>query len=148
MGTDAYIDDENTATKQAVNCRDEQGKFLPGNKPKAGFHTNPERRSNGSWKREDTARYKLEKMMQLTDPELEEVVKDPATPTFERKLAEAIQKSEWKELDQMMNQVYGRKTDVDLNVQGEGGPPLIKGFVLPTIDPSTYDIGEDITPQQ
>jgi hypothetical protein len=135
MATDTYIDDEDTATKLAVDDRDERGRFVPGNTPKTGFHTNPERRSNGSWKRKDTARFKLEKMMQLTDVELENVIKDPTTPTFERKLAEAIQTSEWKELDQMMNQVYGRKTDVDMTIQDGKGSPIIKGFVIPDMSP-------------
>ena len=30
-----------TATKQAVNSRDENGRFAIGNKPTVGFHTNP-----------------------------------------------------------------------------------------------------------
>ena len=54
---------ESAATKQAVEGRDERGRFTAGNTPKTGFHTNPERRSNGSWKKENTPRAKLEKML-------------------------------------------------------------------------------------
>lgn len=51
-----------TATKQAVEGRDARGRFARGNTPKVGFHTNPERRSSGSWKKENTPRAKLEKL--------------------------------------------------------------------------------------
>lgn len=54
---------ESAATKQAVEGRDERGRFTAGNTPKTGFHANPERRSNGSWKKENTPRAKLEKML-------------------------------------------------------------------------------------
>lgn len=134
-----YIDELDTATKQAVNDRDEHGRFAPGNVPKAGFHTNPERRSNGNWKREDTARYKLEQMMQLTDSELQAIVDNPKSPTFEKHLAEAILTSQWQQLDQMMNQVYGRKSDVDMHVDDKDGVPLIKGFVIPTLPEGFID---------
>ena len=35
-----------------------------------GFEAHPERRHNGAWKKEATARYKLEKMLVLTADEL------------------------------------------------------------------------------
>ena len=59
-----------TATKQAAGERDELGRFKTNNIPKAGFHTNPEHRNNGSWKKTNTPRFKLEQMMTLTEAEL------------------------------------------------------------------------------
>lgn len=65
-------------------------------------------RHNGAWKKEDTARYKLEQMLKLTEPELRELAQDNEAPLFERKLATCIAKGQWKEIEGMMNQVYGQ----------------------------------------
>lgn len=72
-----------------------------------GFEAHPERRHNGAWKKEDTARFKLEQMMKLTETELMAVAKDKDAPFFERKLANAIGHGDWKTIEGMMNQVYG-----------------------------------------
>lgn len=73
-----------------------------------GFEAHPERRHNGAWKKEDTARYKLEQMLKLSENELREVALDKEAPLFERKLANCIAKGNWKEIEGMMNQVYGQ----------------------------------------
>ena len=73
-----------------------------------GFEAHPERRHNGAWKKEDTARYKLEQMLKLSEEELKKVIFDNTAPLFERKLASCITKGEWKEIEGMMNQVYGQ----------------------------------------
>lgn len=65
-------------------------------------------RNNGAWKKEDTARYKLEQMMKLSEVELDAVKDNPDAPMFERKLAKAILDGEWKEIESMINQVYGQ----------------------------------------
>lgn len=72
-----------------------------------GFEKYPERRHNGAWKKEDTARYKLERMLELTEAELDAVACDLNAPHFERKLAICIREGKWKEIEGMMNQVYG-----------------------------------------
>ena len=64
-------------------------------------------RHNGAWKKEDTARYKLEQMLKLTEEELVAVTQDPTAPYFEHKLASCIMKGQWKEVEGMINQVYG-----------------------------------------
>lgn len=136
---------EQPATKQAVNNRDERGRFLPGNSPSVGFHTNPERRSNGSWKKIDTPRYKLEQMMNLTASELLDISKKSTTPLFERKLATAILDGSWPVIREMINEVYGRpKETVELNDKHEH-PAIIKGFILPTA-PADF-IDKDIRDQ-
>ena len=72
-----------------------------------GFEAHPERRHNGAWKKEDTARYKLEQMLKLSEAELIELAQDKDAPLFERKLATCIATGKWKEIEGMMNQVYG-----------------------------------------
>lgn len=72
-----------------------------------GFEAHPERRHHGAWKKEDSPRYKLEKMMQMTESELLEVAKDKKAPYFERKLAVCINKGDWKVVEGMLNQVLG-----------------------------------------
>lgn len=72
-----------------------------------GFEAHPERRHNGAWKKEDTARYKLEQMLKLSEGELRSLAQDADAPLFERKLATCIAKGQWKEIEGMMNQVYG-----------------------------------------
>lgn len=64
-------------------------------------------RHNGAWKKEDSARYKLEQMLKLSEAELRELASDSEAPLFERKLATCIAKGQWKEIEGMMNQVYG-----------------------------------------
>lgn len=65
-------------------------------------------RHNGAWKKEATARYKLEQMLKLTEDELKQIVANKEAPLFERKLATCIAKGNWKEIEGMMNQVYGQ----------------------------------------
>lgn len=72
-------------------------------------------RNPGGWKKEDTARYKLEQMMKLTETELVNIAKDKDAPYFERKLANAIGSGDWKTIEGMMNQVYGQPKVVQEN---------------------------------
>lgn len=65
-------------------------------------------RHNGAWKKEDSARYKLEQMLKLSEEDLKAVATDKEAPLFERKLATCIAKGQWKEIEGMMNQVYGQ----------------------------------------
>lgn len=141
------------ATKQAVEGRDARGRFVRGNKPKAGFHTHPERRSNGSWKKEHTPRAKLEKMFadmtlgeflaQINDENVIANLNAKIGDVFvSERLANLFEvdrensgrlKVNSKEFDGLMYYVYGRKTDSTTTVGGgESGQPLAKRFVLPT----------------
>lgn len=64
-------------------------------------------RGHGFWKVEDTPRYKLEKMMKMSETELMEICADKDAPLFERKLASFISKGEWDEIRGMIQEVYG-----------------------------------------
>lgn len=72
-------------------------------------------RHNGAWKKEDTARYKLEQMLKMSDGELRSLASDSEAPLFERKLATCIAKGQWREIEGMMNQVYGQPKVVQEN---------------------------------
>lgn len=96
----------NSTTKQVKG----QGKLKNGNpiNVSAQFgQPNGNPRHNGAWKKEDTARFKLEQMLKLSEAELRALAQDKDAPLFERKLATCIATGKWKEIEGMMNQVYG-----------------------------------------
>ncbi len=95
----------NNATKQANVKAGRGGVIPPVDKQFGQPNGNP--RHNGAWKKEDTARYKLEQMLKLSEGELRSLAQDADAPLFERKLATCIAKGQWKEIEGMMNQVYG-----------------------------------------
>ena len=74
---------------------------------KGGFAEHPENRNPGGWKKQDTPRYKIERMMELSDVEILAIINDPLTPTFERKIATAMRDSDWRTLREMIHEVYG-----------------------------------------
>lgn len=95
----------NNATKQA-NVKAGRGGVIPPVDKRFG-QPNGNPRHNGAWKKEDTARFKLEQMLKLSEAELRSLAQDTEAPLFERKLATCIAKGQWKEIEGMMNQVYG-----------------------------------------
>lgn len=102
----------NNATKQANVKAGRGGVIPPVDKQFGQPNGNP--RHNGAWKKEDTARFKLEQMLKLTEPELRDLAQDKDAPLFERKLATCIATGKWKEIEGMMNQVYGQpKQQID-----------------------------------
>lgn len=94
------------AAKQA-NVKAGRGGIVPPVDKRFG-QPNGNPRHNGAWKKEDTARFKLEQMLKLPEEELRAVATDKEAPLFERKLATCIAKGNWKEIEGMMNQVYGQ----------------------------------------
>lgn len=115
-------------TEQEADNRNPDGTFKEGSTPAVGFHTNPERRHNGAWKKEDTPRYKLEQMMKMNDDELLAVYGDKQAPLFERKLARAINKGDWKTIREINHEVYGTpKQTMDMTSNGQTiAPPVIR----------------------
>lgn len=94
------------ATAQAMGVSPISGVAPP--KERQFGQPNGNTRNPSGWKKEDTARYKLEQMMKLSESELDVIKGNPDSPMFERKLAKAILDGEWKEIESMMNQVYGQ----------------------------------------
>lgn len=113
-----------TDTEQTGLTRDEKGRITGGHPPN-GLDKNPQNRHNGAWKKEDTPRYKLEQMMKLSDAELGEVWNDVDAPLFERKLAQALKKGDWKTIREMTHEVYGTpKSSVDVTTGGDKIQPV------------------------
>jgi hypothetical protein len=85
-------------------------KQVPNPTGKGGFQDHPELRSNGSWKKQDTPRFKLEQMMKLSENELVIVTRDKNAPQFERKLAICLLDGDWRVIKEMISEVYGLPT--------------------------------------
>jgi hypothetical protein len=90
-------------------------------------------RHNGSWKKEDTPRFKLEQMMKLSRTDLQAVVDDEDAPFFERKLATAISKGQWKEIESMINQVYGQP-NIKQDINHTGNVQFVNDIPRPKSD--------------
>lgn len=106
------------ATDQAGPRPGKNGNFPPKSRQFGQPNGNP--RNPGGWKKEDTPRYKLERMMTMDDDELEEIYKDRKRPTFERNYARFIHNGKFEEYDKMINQVYGQpKATQETVISGE-----------------------------
>ena len=81
-------------------------------------------RHNGAWKKESTPRFKLEKMMELEEDELRKIAESKDAPLFERKLAIAIRKGGWREIKEMIQEVYGYPKQSVEQVNLTPPPPL------------------------
>lgn len=141
-----------TATKQAVKVRDSRGRFTFGNVPKTGFHTNPERRSNGSWKKERTMRGKLEALLDVTVDELLEQIENNRIDNLEKKLGDVAVSERLrnifrieddgkvkvisKEFDKLMLFIYGRKVDYGENIKPSDDKVILTEYIIPAINPS------------
>lgn len=113
-------------TDQMEQQRDEKGR-ITGGVPPAGFNKHPENRNPGGWVKSDTPRFKLEQMMKLSEPDLRKIAEDKDAPLFERKLATAINKGQWREIKEMIQEVYGKpKESVDLTTGGEPMKALVE----------------------
>lgn len=107
--------------KQTGLKRDARGR-ITGGTPPAGFNKHPENRHSGAWNKEDTARYKLERIIKMSDAELHELLNDETAPRFDRDLAriqladDLSTDTKWRVIEGMINQVYGKpKESVDLS---------------------------------
>ena len=131
---------KNTATKQAVEGHDNRGRFTIGNKPVLGFHTNPERRSDGRWKKEDSLSYQYRRLLSMPLDEFDKF--RPRTKTesiaYHRILDADQDNFATKGLalaatKEITDRIEGKpKQDLGLSVD-ESSTPLIKGFVIPTL---------------
>lgn len=113
----------------------EVGKGKP---PKNRQFGQPEgnKRHSGAWRKEDTPRYWLECMMKMDEGELETIYNDEAQPFFRRKLAKCIKDGEWKEIKEMIQEVYGKMPETQITVPAdeettEEANKIIRGFCLP-----------------
>lgn len=137
---------DNYDTEQSLKF-DENGKFTKGTGVPAGFNKHPENRHCGSWHKEDTARYKMEIILKMSDEELEAVREDKEKTSFERAFANVLYLSRTATnieeaqkcmviLEKMVNQVYGQMPQVQVAVEAddetqEEANKFIRGFALP-----------------
>lgn len=133
-------------TKQTLKF-DKNGKFAKGTGVPAGFNKHPENRHNGSWHKPDTPRYKIERLMEMSDEELEKVRADGHRTSFERAYANNIllmrsatdideaSKSS-KALNDIIHEVYGKMPEMQITVEADDDTKdeankIIRGFALP-----------------
>ena len=137
-----------TATNQAVNGRDENGRFAIGNKPTVGFHTNPERRSDGRWRKEDSVTYQYRRMLAMTDDELEAFIPETqAQKIAKMRIMRAVRDddSSLAETKEITNRTEGKaRQDIGIETD-EKVVPIIRGFVIPTL-PEDF-VNKDIRAQ-
>ena len=101
------------ATEQATEHRKRRPSPINGQVLPDGFEKHPERRHNGSWKKEDTLRYKWEQTLKMSDDELKAILKDKNAERVVKMTAEALLSQEMKPtekidvLNKLATQVYG-----------------------------------------
>lgn len=101
---------EPRATKQAPRAGN--GGTIPPVERRFG-QPNGNPRHNGSWKKEDTLRYKWEQILKMTDSELRAVLADQKVGRVEKMTAEVLLDNTMKPtekiavLDKLATQVYG-----------------------------------------
>lgn len=127
---------QSEATEQASKVSPISGVAPPKERQFGQPNGNP--RNPGGWKKEDTARYKLEQMMKLGYADLKEIAQDENAPLFERRIAKSLLKEDsWKTTEAMINQVYGMpKEQKDITSNGEVITGLEIGFKSYTKDES------------
>lgn len=99
----------NSPTKQGLG----NGGIAPPKKYQFG-QPNGNPRHNGAWKKENTLRFKWEKILEMDEPELKEVLRDPKCGRVEQMTAEVLLDRQMKPtekiavLDKLATQVYGQ----------------------------------------
>lgn len=102
----------NKATEQAnVKVSPISGVAPPVERQFGKKNGNP--RHNGAWKKENTLRYKWEKIIEMEEAELKEVLRDPKCGRVEQMTAEVLLDRQMKPtekiavLDKLATQIYG-----------------------------------------
>lgn len=138
-----------TATKQAVNGRDERGRFVPGNMPSTGFHTHAERRNNGKWSKDESISYWYNKLLRMPNEEFNSF--KPANSSQRIAYTRIVAACGTDELalratKEITDRTEGRpRQDIDMSVEQDEAMPIIKGFVIPTMP--EHFIDKDIIEQ-
>lgn len=141
-------------TKQANMNRNPTGK--------GGFQDHPELRHNGAWKKENTPRGKLEKLLnEVTVGEFMEQIQSNDDTNVDMTLGDMLMSArvnraikrdpdnpgkievDEKSLDSLLYFVYGSKSENDMNLKAEDGVPLIRGFVIPVLPDNAVVIPDE-----
>jgi hypothetical protein len=107
------------------------------------------KRGSGFWNKENTPRFKLERMITMSDAELQEIIDDPDAPTFEKAMADIIIQAKsdcdkdgvkrpaqmrFKAISDMIDQIYGKPAQTTVNVDAgdhEKAKAFIRGVFIP-----------------
>ena len=134
---------EKDATEQAKEKGSPVNGVVPPKDRRFG-QPNGNPRHNGAWKKEDTPRYKLERMITLDKGELEAIIADDKAPEFERGMADIIMQIRYDEdaegtkrpaaqrfqaMEKMINQVYGQPAQTTVNLNSEIDEKEKSGFI-------------------
>ena len=108
------MNNNNTTKQELVKKEKTLRGGVPINKATQFGQPNGNPRHNGAWKKEDTLRYKWERILEMADDELHEVLKDPKCGRVEKMTAEVLLDNEMKStekiavLDKLATQIYGQ----------------------------------------
>lgn len=108
------MNDNNTTKQEIVKKEKTLRGGVPINKATQFGQPNGNPRHNGAWKKEDTLRYKWERILEMDDAELREVLKDPKCGRVEKMTAEVLLDNVMKStekiavLDKLATQIYGQ----------------------------------------
>ena len=108
------MNNDNTTEQELVKKEKTLRGGVPINKATQFGQPNGNPRHNGAWKKEDTLRYKWERILEMEDEELHEVLKDPKCGRVEKMTAEVLLDNEMKStekiavLDKLATQIYGQ----------------------------------------
>lgn len=135
-------DSNNSTTKQVKTLKNGN----PINVSAQFGQPNGNPRHNGAWKKEDTARYKLEKMITMSNAELTNITEDPEAPEFEKATADIILSirvdtdkdgnkipahQRLKAIEGLINQVYGQPVQKEITKESDSNDEaFIKGYLL------------------
>ena len=143
MTDDMGETEADAATKQAVNGRDERGRFAPGNVPSTGFHTHAERRNNGKWDKDESISYWYNKLLRMPNDEFASF--EPANSSQRIAYGRIVAACGTDELalratKEITDRTEGRpRQDIDMSVEQDEAVPIIKGFVIPTLPEDFID---------
>ena len=143
MNNDTDDTEVGAATKQAVNGRDERGRFATGNVPSTGFHTHSERRNNGKWSKDESISYWYNKLLRMPNDEFDNFM--PANSTQRIAHARIMAACGTNELalkatKEITDRTEGRpQQGIDMNIEQDNTEHIIRGFVIPTLPEDFID---------
>ena len=74
--------------------------------------------------------------MDMNEGELQKIYDDESQPFFKRKIAKCIKDGEWREIKEMIQEVYGKMPEMQITMEADDetkdeATKIIRGFLLP-----------------
>jgi len=131
-----------TATKQAETGRNSKGRFIDGNTPITGFHTNPERRSSGKWNKEDSISYQYNHLLSMHPNDMARFIPKTVAQTIAlSRIRQAMSDDRLALMStvEITDRTEGKaRQDIGIS-NDETAQPIIRGFVIPTLPEGFID---------